>query len=273
MARIMGVLLIVALASGCATRPGKMVGESPVTGPYVEPGLTDDMVLQSFRFQFLNGDHHLGQVRQFSQRSLEDGSVSVSALFADSNFDDPWSFTAEYVVVPGLPTLENNCVADHSGTCDIDLGEDVINGDHRFALVGFEIYRIGGGDHHVKSIGILPGIPSGNLLRATFQDDSPGDDQFHCRVQYKLIPFNRESDFPVRRFFSGGNLRRITESLGGEPDDRVLSGFQFNYRGNDAHVLELGANAKSGEINFRDNDLEELISWDVAWLQLEDWRE
>jgi hypothetical protein len=263
----MGALLLFVLASGCAVRPGVHLGNSsPIVGEFVGPGLTANSVLQTFKFRFLNEDHHLDHVRL-----LEEGG-SARALFGDASPQDPWELTADYLELAGIETMKKDmdCLS-REGFCDIDLGHDVVNGEFRFALVGFEFQRINGrDDHHIKAIGILP---IDNRLRVTFHDDSPGDDQFKCIVQYKLVPFNRESGFPVRLFKSGGNSRRIEEALGGDPDDRVLSGFQFNYtHGGDAHVLALGVDVASGTVSFQDNDTAEGISWDVTYLHLEDFR-
>ena len=266
MTRSMRVLLLLVLASGCAVRPAAHLRPgSHINGEFVGPGLTADSVLQAFKFTFLNGDHHLDHVRL-----LEEGG-SGRALFADASAEDPWAFTADYLELAGIETMrkEEECPPGR-GFCDIALDHDVVNGEFRFALVGFEFQRIGGrDDHHTRAIGIMP---LGSFLRITFHDDSPEDDQFKCIVQYKLVPFDGASGFPVRRFERGGNRRRIEEALGGDPDDRVLSGFQFNYTQGDAHLLALGVDVAAGTVSFQDNDIAEEISWDVTYLHLEDFR-
>lgn len=265
-----GVLLSLVLVWGCAERrPTSVELAVEVVGEHLRtpvPRLTDESVLRDFSFVFVDGDHGIGSVRLLA---ASDGSVR--ALFADGGLEDPWGLYARWSAAAKIPTLERavECTTGE-GFCDIDLRVDVTD-RYRFALVGFEFERIGGGDLRIRSIGISPGDPEPRLLRVTFKDDSPEDDRFRCRVQYKLLPFNPRSRLPASWSFSGGNNRRSAERLEGAPEDRVLSGFQFNYIPNNAEVLQLGTSLNDGSVLFRDNDLEEQISWKVDYLRLESW--
>lgn len=213
-------------------------------------------LLNKFSFQFLNGDHHIKEVKALR------GNNTVDINFQDNNGDDPYEFSAEYELRNNLPIYSVKGWGS-KGTTTRTLASKP-SSDHVFAIVGFRFKF--SSDHHIRKIGAHE---SNGTITVVYEDKN-WDDSYDWEIQYTYLPPEYvHSENTVREDNGGGyDSHHKDVPFNGS---KILSGFYFSWAGsNDHHLYKLAVDLNKSRVNvkYTDDGEDEWFSWFVNYVNL-----
>jgi hypothetical protein len=215
--------------------------------------LTVSDSLAQFFIDYDTSDRHIRDVG-----ILKNGRNRINAFLADADGREDIGFSAHYRSINN--TLMMSQTFRCRGFCRVVL-PGLRPGRH-FALTGFRFQKVGAGDHHLKSIGIMPHT-DGRRIDVHFKDNAAFD--YEVTVQYLVINDSQVSSVAT---VSGDEIDRSQPALAGT---KILSGFSLYFATYDRHVQKLGVNVlnDSVRIDFQDNNIRTPIGWQVRYIVLD----
>ncbi|MEP0915824.1 hypothetical protein NC981_03270 [Leptolyngbya sp. DQ-M1] len=209
--------------------------------------------LNSFSFNFENGDHHIKGITALPN------DLRTTVGFIDNDGNDPYqvSLQVENDLGAGARSvfaLDNRTC--NGGTCRVRLPIPC-GSQNTFVLTGFS-FQFKDGDHQIKKVAIKR---IEDELEVSFGDKTPTD-PYVWSVQYAIVPrANLASEQTIRRPTDGSaRVARL-------PGRAVIQGFSFEFTRDDHHLRDFKVDLQNNQvaINFRDNNLDDPVNWSVDY--------
>lgn len=242
---VLGLMLV-----GCAAQVGEGVGDEAgheiagaqasltqvgiLRGEASQPLVTDGIpLMQSFRFEFTSGDHHVKEIQLMPHRNGDD---RMTVTYRDRNGDDQFQYWARYVDHLG-PGYEAIASGRCRGTCSSRIARPSYATGWKFVVVGFRFEYVNS-DHHIDELTLL----EHDAHLTVGLSDRNDDDYFDWQVRYAYIPATEFSVPEASGYdfaFFGSGYDDI--AAGSKP---VIEGFDFELWGSpgpaDMHLRALG---------------------------------
>jgi hypothetical protein len=215
-------------------------------------------LLQGFRFQFTNSDHHLRHIGVVP--GDYPNTQELTLAYEDSNGDDPYDYSVQFrdQSPSGVYTAvvsAQNCL----GSCAIAATKP--SNDMVFVLRGFNISYGGGDDNHLKQLRIEERSGSINVGFGDAEASSSSD-YFNVTVSYAYLhPSLLRSSGYVGGRGPGSQASPIDAGIA------VLRGFSVAYVSDDHHVDQLGIELADGNATafLNDENNDDQFDWSVDW--------
>jgi hypothetical protein len=231
--------------------------------------LDETSVLNAFRLNFANGDHHVKHVSV-----MRDGAKARGAI-SDNNEDDNYSFTASWWNLPGATSGEisgktrNRFAPIPAGPAGTTL-----------ALTGFQLTVQQ--DDEVRGLNVNLNSAE-RVAQFDLSTTGSGLQEIAYTIQYAWVPnVYIGANHSIAGGGLGDNSRTADGATGTVPDDNqyILRGFHIHYadaNGSAQNLREVAINLTPGAgtaprelVSWQDNDRTERINWRVHYSTLQD---
>jgi hypothetical protein len=219
--------------------------------------------LSGFRLYFTESDHKImslsvGGTSATSPQPIHDYTIGIFDQSSVLEHEDVFRGWSKFL---NLGTLTEEFVMgafDGRGTGTLRI--PAIQPGESFVLRGFTIRQTRAHDHNIRKIGLRLNA-GGDGIDVTFEDNSPDDDGFECKVVYGRV-VNASEGFNMRTQFFGpftveqnfAKQATISKEVSGET---LLTGFSFEYQDTDHFIREIKIDPEADdafEVIFTDNE-------------------
>ncbi|MFN3200315.1 MAG: hypothetical protein ACE366_18095 [Bradymonadia bacterium] len=228
--------------------------------------------LESFRFKFTNGDHH---IRRIAVEAWKRGSTDMlSTSLADKGNNDPYEFRVCGVKLDKVPGVKlGTAKVSGRGTGWTSLGVNQMY-NYEFVIRGFDL-QFKQGDRELRKI-MVEYDRNTRRLNVHFKDD--GNPYFTAEIQYAWVPRSRliplgtpKKSVNMTRFnsraFAGGK-GQDTMKLKGQRGKRMLQSFEFTYKDATHHMDELVLNLWNGAAALNDKNNDDIFRLETKYVVL-----
>jgi hypothetical protein len=219
--------------------------------------------LSGFRLRFSDNDHKIKFI-SVGGTTAEDTMPHhdyTLGLYDHSVIDDSEDVFEGWSKVLDLGTLTEEFVKgtfESRGT--VSLRIPPIQSGESFILRGFSITQTRENDHNLRKIAVRLNA-SRNAIVVTFEDNSPRDDGFECKVVFGRV-INTSQGYNMRTQFSEPftiektftKSTSIAKELSGKT---LLTGFSFEFLDTDHFIREIKIDPEDNdkfEVVFTDNE-------------------
>ena len=221
-----------------------LVGETHV----VKAGLVKSTALQSFSFEFSNGDHKIRKI------GLLPSVDRVDVAMTDNDGGDPFKFNAQYATIPWSASstrVSKSC----TGPCQLDITHKIASNDKMsdqvFVLRGFSFEREGT-DTNVRRISSRPNV-SQKKIDVIYKDNAAT--KYTVTIEYTLL--GKDLLLPVATATGArkNNEETLKVSTTKAPGAQaILQGFDVEFDNGDHHLKQFAIKRTKGAYNVMFND-------------------
>lgn len=229
--------------------------------------LNETSVLNAFRLNFANGDHHVKHVSV-----MRDGSMARGAI-SDNNGDDNYAFTGSWWNLP--ETVSGEISGQQRNSVQIPAGP----ANTTLALTGFQLTVPQ--DSEISALSVQ--LDTAQRRAIVFLTTTDIGSATSYTIQYAWVP---NVYIAANHTLAGGGMgdsaRTAAGATGVAPADNryIIRGFQFHYadsNGSAQNLRDVAINLAPGAgsaprelISWQDNDRAERINWSVDYSTLQD---